>query len=155
MPDQPVPLTPEGKQRLVDELDELRAERKVVAERIHNARELGSSQTDAEYDDAKIDQGRIEGRILEIEDLLRRAVIINEDEAHKGSRVVVGSGVRVEQDGKTRHYQIVGPPEADVVNGKIPNDSPVGAALIGKQVGDQVEVSAPRGIIKIKVLEID
>ncbi len=73
MPEQPVPLTIDGRDRLHRELEALREERKAVAERIHNARELGSSQADAEYDDAKLEQGRIEGRILEIEDILRRA----------------------------------------------------------------------------------
>jgi transcription elongation factor GreA len=155
MPEQPVPLTAQGKDRLLAELGTLREERKAVAERIHHARELGSSQTDAEYDDAKTDQGRIEGRILEIEDVLRRAVIIDEDTAHSAARIVVGSGVKVDQDGNVRHYQIVGPPEADVLKGRISNDSPVGAALLGKQVGDTVEVNAPRGVIKIKILEID
>lgn len=155
MPDQPVPLTLKGKDRLADELETLRNERKSVSERIHNARELGSSQADAEYDDAKTEQGRIEGRILEIEDLLRRAVIIDEKEARNAARVVIGSGVKVDQDGVERHYQIVGPPEVDVAKGRIPNDSPVGQALLGKQVGDVVEVNAPRGVTKIKVLEID
>lgn len=155
MPENPVPLTSEGKVRLADELEGLRNERKAVAERIHNARELGSSQADAEYDDAKTEQGRIEGRILEIEDILRRSVIIDEKKAHNAARVVVGSGVKVEQDGVERHYQIVGPPEADVAKGRIPNDSPVASALLGKKVGDVVEVNAPRGVTKIKLLDID
>lgn len=155
MPEQPVPLTIDGRDRLHRELEALREERKAVAERIHNARELGSSQTDAEYDDAKLEQGRIEGRILEIEDILRRAVMIDENEAHSGQRIVVGSGVKVDQDGQERHYQIVGRPEANAAEGKISNDSPVGSALLGKQVGDTVEVNAPRGVIKIKVLSID
>jgi transcription elongation factor GreA len=155
MPENPVPLTPEGKARLASELEGLRGERKAVSERIHNARELGSSQADAEYDDAKIEQGRIEGRILEIEDILRRAVLIDEKQAHHAARVVVGSGVKVEQDGVERHFQIVGPPEADVAKGRIPNDSPVASALLGKKVGDVVEVNAPRGVTKIKLLAID
>ncbi len=155
MANQPVPLTGEGKARLEKELSELREERKRVAERIHNARELGTSQTDAEYDDAKLDQGRIEGRVLEIEDILRRAVAIDEGGAHKTTRIVVGSGVKVDQDGASRHYQLVGPPEADAVKGKISIESPVGAALLGKQVGDTVELNVPRGVVKLKVLEID
>lgn len=155
MPDEPIPLTPEGKDRLASELESLRDERKEVAERIQNARELGSSQADSEYDDAKTEQGRIEGRILEIEDILRRATIIDEAKTQGSTRVVLGSGVKVEQDGKARHYRIVGPPEADVLNGRIPSDSPVGSALLGRAVGDVVEVNAPRGITKIKIVEID
>ena len=119
MPDKTVPLTREGKAKLEDELNELREKRRLVADRIHNAQELGTSQNDAEYDDAKLEQGMVEGRILELEDIMRRAVEIDEKSAHKSGRVVVGSGVEVEQDGKKRHYQIVGAPEAD------PTDAPV------------------------------
>lgn len=155
MVEKQVPLTREGKAKLEDDLDQLRQQRRVVAERIHNAQELGTSQNDAEYDDAKQEQGMIEGRILEVEDILRRATIIDEAEAHKSGRVVVGSGVEVDQDGKVRHYQIVGGPEADPAKGKISNDSPVGLALLGRQVGDVVDVNAPRGVIKVKVLKID
>jgi transcription elongation factor GreA len=155
MTDKPVPLTSEGKAKLEHELDSLRARRREVAEMIHNALGQGTSQNDAEYDDAKMEQGRVEGRILEIEDILRRAKIIDEVGAHKAGRVVVGSGVRVDQDGVERHYQIVGGPEADPVNGKISNDSPVGLALLGKAVGDTVSVNVPKGVIKVKVLKID
>ncbi len=127
----------------------------MVAARIHAAQEQGTSQNDAEYEDAKQEQGMVEGRILEIEDYLRRARIIDEKKAHGAARVQVGSGVQVEQDGKKRHYQIVGLPEADPTNGKISNESPVGSALLGKAAGETVEVNAPRGVIKIKLLKID
>ncbi len=122
---------------------------------IHNAQEQGTSQNDAEYDDAKMEQGRVEGRLLELEDILRRAKMIDEEGAHKAGRVMVGSGVKVDQDGVVRHYQIVGGPEADPVNGKISNDSPVGIALLGKAVGETVSVNVPKGVIKVKVLQID
>ena len=123
--------------------------------RIHDAQQQGTSQNDAEYDDAKQEQGMIEGRILEVEDLLRRATIIDETSAHHAGRVMLGSGVEVEQDGSFRHYQIVGAPEADAAKGKISNESPVGAALLGKTVGDVVDVHVPKGAIKVKVLKID
>ncbi|MCE7929327.1 MAG: transcription elongation factor GreA, partial [Chloroflexi bacterium CFX7] len=152
MTDKPVPLTREGKAKLETELDELRVARKAIAERIHNAQELGSSQADAEYEDAKQEQGRTEGRILELEDIIRRSIIIDETSAHHANRVVVGSGVEVEQDGQRRHYQIVGVPEADPTKGKISNESPVGTALLGKAVGDSVDVNVPRGVIKVKIL---
>jgi transcription elongation factor GreA len=155
MPDKPVPLTREGKAKLEAELRELHASQKGVAARIHEAQELGTSQNDAEYEDAKNEQGMIQGRVLEVEDILRRAVIIDEDGAHHASRVVVGSGVQVEQNGEARHYQIVGGPEADVRAGKISNDSPMGSALLGKTVGDVVDVLVPAGVIKVKVLKID
>lgn len=155
MTDKPVPLTREGKAKLEAELEELRRQRRVVAERIHNAQEQGTSQNDAEYDDAKQEQGMLEGRILEIEDILRRATPIDEQSAHAAGRVVVGSGVQVEQDGQQRHYTIVGAPEADPSQGKISNESPVGAALLGRTVGDVVDVNVPRGVIKVKVIKID
>ena len=155
MTDKPVPLTREGKAKLEEELEQLRLQRKTIAERIHNAQELGTSQNDAEYDDAKMEQGMVEGRVLEIEDILRRSTLIDEQTAHHANRVVLGSGVEVDQDGKHRHYQIVGGPEADPLNGKISNESPVGRALLGRTVGDAVEVNVPRGVIKLKILKID
>ncbi|MBI5949833.1 MAG: transcription elongation factor GreA [Chloroflexi bacterium] len=155
MTDKPVPLTREGKAKLEEELLDLRAQRRVIAERIHNAQEQGTSQNDAEYDDAKMEQGRVEGKILDLEDILRRATIIDETTAHHAGRVIIGSGVEVEQDGKRRHYQIVGAPEADAAQGRISNESPVGAALLGRAVGDSVDVNVPRGVIKVKVLKID
>lgn len=155
MTDKPVPLTSEGKAKLEQELDELFVRRRDVAGRIHDAQQQGTSQNDAEYDDAKQEQGMIEGRILEIEDILRRATIIDESSAHSAGRVVVGSGVQVDQDGVARHYQIVGAPEADPAHGKISNESPVGSALLGKGVGETVDVHVPKGVIKVKVLKID
>lgn len=155
MTDKPVPLTREGKARLEEELEALRVQRRIVAERIHNAQEQGTSQNDAEYDDAKQDQGMVEGRILEMENILRRAEIIDEAGAHNAGRVMIGSSVQVEQDGAKRHYQIVGAPEADPANGKISNESPVGLALLGKGVGDTVQVNVPKGVIKVRVLSID
>lgn len=155
MTDKPVPLTREGKAKLEDELEQLRTQRRIVAERIHNAQEQGTSQNDAEYDDAKQEQGMVEGRILEMEDILRRATIIDEAGVQSAGRVVVGSGVEVDQDGAKRHYRIVGAPEADPTNGKISNESPVGLALLGKAIGDVVDVHVPKGVIKVKVLKID
>ena len=155
MADKPVPLTREGKAKLELQLESLRVQRRTVAARIHNAQELGTSQNDAEYDDAKLEQGMVEGRILETEDILRRASIIDEASAHQSGRVVLGSGVEVEQDGQRRHYQIVGHPEADPAHGKISNESPVGAALLGRKAGDVVDVNAPRGVMKLKLLKID
>lgn len=154
MTDKPVPLTSEGKAKLEQELEALRVRRRGVAEMLHDAQEQGTSQNDAEYDDAKMEQGMVEGRILELEDILRRAKIIDEGSAGKSGRVVIGSDVKVEQDGVVRQYQIVGGPEADPVNGKISNESPVGLALLGKAVGETVSVNVPKGVIKVKVLEI-
>ena len=148
-------MTKEGVDRLREELERLKAERRTVADHIHEARGLGTSQNDAEYDDAKQEQSLLEGKILEIEDVLRRAVTIDEEGAHHASRVVVGSGVKVRQAGKTRHYQIVGSPEANAAEGLISNESPLGAALLARARGDEFEFEAPRGVITVKVLEID
>ncbi len=155
MADKPVPLTREGKSRLEQELDGLRARRRAVAERLHASQEQGTSQNDAEYDDAKLEQGMVEGRVLEIEDILRRATVLDQTGVHRSGRVVIGSGVEVEQDGKQRSYQIVSAPEADAAHGRISSDSPVGAALLGRAAGDFVDVNAPRGVVKLKILKID
>lgn len=155
MANKTVPLTREGKEKLEEELEMLLAQRGEISQRIHDAQEMGTSQNDAEYDDAKAEQSMLEGRISEKQDILRRAVIIDEAAVHASGRVVVGSHVEVEQNGKTVNYQIVGGPEADPPNGKISNESPVGLALLGKQAGDQVDVNVPRGVIKIKVIKID
>ena len=155
MTDKPVQLTREGKAKLETELEGLRVRRREVAEMIHNAQEQGTSQNDAEYDDAKLEQGRVEGRILELEDILRRARLIDEDGVHGAGRVMIGSGVEVDWDGQVRHFQIVSPPEADAAHGKISNESPVGSSLIGKAVGDVIDVNVPKGLIKVKVTKID
>ena len=155
MADKNVPLTRDGKARLDSELEVLHAQRRLVAERIHTAQEQGTSQNDAEYDNAKQEQGMVEGRILEVEDILRRATIIDPKVAAKSGRVVLGSGVQVQQDGKERHYQIVGVAESDPLKGRISNESPVGASLLGKTVGDVVDVHVPRGVSKVKILKID
>ena len=155
MPENSVPMTKEGVAKLQSELESLKLDRKTVADHIHTARELGTSQNDAEYDNAKQEQSLLEGKILEIEDVLRRAVMIDEEGAHHASNVVIGSGVKVRQDGKTRHYQIVGKPEANAAEGLISNESPLGSALLGRSKGDEVEIEVPRGVIKLKVLAID
>ncbi len=156
MTDRSVPLTSEGKAKLEAELDDLRRRRREVAEMIHEAQGLGTSQNDAEYDDAKNEQGRVEGRILELEDILRRARPIETVAAAAGTgRVVLGSEIEVDQDGVVKRYRIVGGPEADPVNGKISHDSPVGVALLGKAVGDVIFVNVPRGAIKVTILRID
>ena len=156
MTDKPVPLTREGKAKLEHELEQLRARRREVAEMIHNAQEQGTSQNDAEYDDAKMEQGRVEGRILEVEDILRRA----RDHRRGWSAPRRPRHDRQRSRGRTgrrkrRHYQIVGAPEADPANGKISNESPVGAALLGKAVGDIGGRQRAQGVIKVKVLKID
>ncbi len=156
MPDRPVPLTKEGLAKLQEELDYLRnVRRPQVAERIHQSKELASTQNNAEYDDAKNEQAFVEGRILTLERLLQNAVLIDEEEAHHASRVQLGSDVVVlDENGERRTFTIVGFTEADPKAGKISNESPVGRALLGHRKGDVVEVVVPAGVKKLTILEI-
>jgi transcription elongation factor GreA len=156
MPDQPVLLTEEGMARLEKELDHLKhVRRPQVAERIRQAKELASTQNNAEYDDAKNDQAFVEGRILTLEKLIQDAKIIDSEEAHHASSVQIGSTVHLaDADGKRTTYTIVGAPEADPKEGRISNESPVGRALLGKRVGDEVHVSVPKGLLRFTLTKI-
>ena len=154
MPDKPVPLTRDGIAKLQEELEHLRTvRRQEVANTLYRTKEAATTQYDAEYDDAKNEQAFVEGRILTIENMLRNAVIINENKkGHAEARIRLGSRVRVRTDkGAQQTYVIVGPAEADPGEGRISNESPVGRALMGKQVGDEVEAMAPAGPVRLKV----
>lgn len=156
MVDHPVLLTEEGLARLEKELEHLKTVRRPqVAERIRQAKELASTQNNAEYDDAKNDQAFVEGRILTLEKLIQDARIINEEEAHHASSVQIGSTVHlVDSEGKKTQYTIVGSAEADPKSGRISNESPVGRALLGKRVGDEVQVSVPKGLMRFTLTKI-
>jgi transcription elongation factor GreA len=156
MPEQQVLLTQEGLAKLEHELEHLKTVRRPqVAERIRESKELASTQNNAEYDDAKNEQAFVEGRILTLEKLIQSATVIDEEEAHHANRVQIGSTVSVVGgDHKTQKFTIVGAPEADPKSGKISNESPVGRALLGKRVGDEVQVSAPKGIMRFTVSKI-
>jgi len=149
----PVPLTPEGLAKLERELDYLRTvRRQEVADRIHQAKELASTQNNAEYDDAKNEQAFVEGRILTLEKMIQNAVIIEE---RHSSRVELGSKVSVvNADGKEEHYTIVGSAEASPRDGRISNESPVGRALLGKSVGEEVQVQVPAGVLRLTITTI-
>jgi len=154
MADKPVPLTREGLARLEQELQHLRTvRRQEVADRIHQAKELASTQNNAEYDDAKNEQAFVEGRILTLEKMIQNAVIIEE---RHSTRVELGSKVRVATaDGKEEHYTIVGSAEASPRDGRISNESPVGRALLGKAVGAEVQVQAPAGVLRLTITAIN
>lgn len=156
MVDHPVLLTEEGLARLEKELEYLKTVRRPqVAERIRQAKELASTQNNAEYDDAKNDQAFVEGRILTLEKLIQDATIIDEEQAHHASQVQIGSTVHlVDAQGKRQQFTIVGSAEADPKDGKISNESPVGQALLGKRVGDEVQVSVPKGLLRFTVTKI-
>ena len=147
-------LTKQGLEKLEAELKQLTAvQRPEVAEKIKRAREVGGTENNAEYDDAKNEQAFVEGRILMLENILKNAEII-EATATPGL-VELGDKVLIQnQDGKIEQYTIVGSAEANPVDGKISNESPVGRALLGKKSGDKVEVNTPVGLIKLLILEV-
>jgi transcription elongation factor GreA len=154
MNNQAVYLTAEGLKKLEEELEHLRINRrKAVAERLHEAMEDGDLIDNAEYEAAKNEQAFIEGRILEIEHILAQARIIEPGEST--GVVDIGNTVIVKQDGKKREtFTIVGAAEADPKNGLISNESPLGQALLGHQVGDEVEVDAPAGVLRFRIVKI-
>ncbi len=156
MVDKPVPLTKEGLAKLERELEHLRTVRRPeVADRIHQAKELASTQNNAEYDDAKNEQAFVEGRILTLEKTIQNAVIIDEKEAHTSGQVGLGSRVTLlGHDGKEQHFTLVGSAEADPKQGRISNESPIGQALLGKGVGEEVQVNAPKGILRFTITGI-
>jgi transcription elongation factor GreA len=148
-------LTAEGLAKLNEELEHLISVRRPdVAEKIQQAKELRSSVSSPEYEEAKDEQGFVEGRILEIDRIIKSAKIIHHDDINVDF-VEVGNEVRVQlQDGSEEHYTIVGSAEANPGECRISNESPMGQALLGKRVGDDVEVEAPAGQLKFRVLEI-
>jgi transcription elongation factor GreA len=148
----PVELSPEALERLRVELDELtRVRRPEVVARIKAARELGDLRENAEYHAAREEQSFLEGRIQGIEDRLRRAVVVT-DQAD--GRVGLGSVVTVETGGEETTFTIVGSAEANPAAGRLSSASPVGAALLGHQAGDQVEVRTPRGSVRYRVVSL-
>jgi transcription elongation factor GreA len=149
-------LTADGYKKLQQEIDVLRNDkRREVAERIRVAREFGDIAENAEYDDAKNEQAMLEHKIAQLEERILSARVITKKEISKDA-VSVGSHVRLRdmQANKTFEYHIVGSAEANPTENKLSNESPVGKAIIGHKKGDVVEVSAPRGSLKFKILEI-
>jgi len=147
-------LTPEGAAKLREELKELTGpRRKAMAERLHHAVRQGDLSENADYITAKEDQAFLEGRILELQTLLREAVIVegNRDAGvvDLGSQVVVSEG-----EGKSETFVLVGLKEADPRNGKISHESPIGRALMGKRVGETAVAQTPGGELRFRILEI-
>jgi len=151
--DKPVLLTKEGLGKLEKELDELVAIRRPqIAERIRYAKNFGDIAENAEYEDAKNEQGMLEGRILVLENMIRNAVII--EESGDSGNVQIGSTVDVKDEFGTQTFTIVGPAEVDVAAGRISLESPVGKALLGHRVGEQVEVQSPGGPRTVKIVKV-
>jgi transcription elongation factor GreA len=150
---EPAYVSPEGLERLQAELASLIAQRPEVVKRIATAREHGDLKENAEYHAAREEQGFLEGRINALEAKLRVAVVVSPTE--RGAGVELGSRLTVEVDGEEEHLTIVGAAEANIREGRVSSASPVGAALMGRRVGDLVEIITPGGRIAYKVLAID
>jgi transcription elongation factor GreA len=148
-------LTAEGVENLRQELEHLvNVKRPALADRLHKAIQQGDLSENADYIAAKEEQGFLEGRVQQIEKMLRNAVIIRNDGSKE--EVVLGSRVTVVEggEGEEEVFRIVGPAEANPMDGKVSNESPVGQALLGRRVGDTVKVEAPRGEIVFKIVAI-
>jgi len=153
MQDQKVYVSKEGLEKFKQELDDLvNVKRKEIIERIERAKELGDLSENAEYAAAKDEQAFTEGRILELQDMITRAEIING--SGKVDLVRVGSKVKVRTDGTETEYEIVGVAEADPVAGKISNESPLGRSFLGRRVGDKIQIQIPKGTVVYTILEI-
>jgi transcription elongation factor GreA len=146
-------LTADGVQELKTELDELIAQRGPIAERIKTAREFGDLSENAEYSSARQEQERVEGRIAEIEAILLNVEIIKKPRGD--SKVQLGSFVKLKDGGgKAKEFQVVGTVEADPMNGKISDESPIGQALLGKKEGEEVEIKTPAETSIYKIVDI-
>lgn len=150
------PMTIEGKQKLEEELEQLKTEkRKEIVERIKIARSFGDLSENSEYESAKDEQAFVEGRITTLETMIRFAQIID-NEGVDSDEVSLGKKVVFQElpDGDEEEYIIVGSAEADPFSGKISNDSPIAKALIGKRVGDDVIISTPGGDMNVKITQV-
>lgn len=145
-------LTQSGVNELKTELTLLIAKRAPIAETIKTARELGDLAENAEYQSARADQERNDSRIAEIENILQSVEIIQKPRG--AVKVQLGSTVKLKGDGKTKEFQVVGTVEADPLNGKISDESPIGQALLGKKLGDNVEIQTPAETTTYKIVDI-
>lgn len=154
MSSQPSYLTPEGESKLREELENLKGPRREeLSKRLRAAIQMGDLSENADYHKAKEDQGFLEGRIQEIENILRNSVII---EKSSSDRVTIGSHVTIQEDGSPPEvYHLVGPTEADPRSGRISHESPIGKALLDKRAGEVADVETPGGTIAFKILKIE
>ncbi len=143
-----VNLTAEGKKNLEQELEELIKNRPVIAEKIATARSFGDLSENEEYSSARNEQKVAEGRILEIQELLKSAKIIR---GGKKEKAVLGALVKLNMGGRKVEYTLVGPTEANPLEGKISNESPIGKAVFGRKAGDEIEFNGK----KVKILEVE
>lgn len=147
-------ISQEGYNKLKKELEEcINVKRSEIAHRIGSAKELGDLSENAEYHEAKDSQAFNEGRILEITNLLKKVVVV--DHKNSNGEIDMGSKITVNTNGIKKNYVIVSFNEADPVNGKISNESPLGVALLGKKKGDKVKVITPRGEFEYQIIKIE
>lgn len=147
-------ITKEGLEKIKAELKEIKlVKRKEIAVRIQEAKELGDLSENAEYSEAKTEQAFIEGRIIELENILKNAEVITE--VSKSPEVKIGSSLTVMTDSGKKILTIIGSNEANPSNGLISNESPLGQALLGHRVDDVIEVVVPVGVVKYKIVSID
>ena len=149
-------LTDEGLKKLENELEELKGnKRKEIADKIEVARSFGDLSENSEYDEAKNEQAIVEARIAELEATLRNVKILDEDDLTT-EMIHVGSKIKVfdKEFNEEVSYQIVGSTEADPMNGRISDESPVGKAVLGHKVGDVVDVEVPDGVVTFEILDI-
>ena len=148
-------LSAERLEELKQELNYLKTVReKEVADQIKEARSFGDLSENSEYDEAKNEQGKLYSRIAEVENILANYVVIEEHETDPNS-VRLGSKVKLDKEFEEEvQYEVVGSQEADPMNGRISEDSPFGKALLGNAVGDEVQVEAPAGVLRYRILEI-
>ncbi len=150
-------LTEEGLKKIEQQLENLKSVRRIeVAQRIKQAIDFGDISENSEYDDAKNEQAFIEGEILRLEKVLRESDVIHETRDDKSGIIRLGNKVVVRdmEFKEDETYTIVGSAEADVTEGKISNESPVGAAILGHKVGDTVNVTVPAGLLKYKIIKV-
>lgn len=144
-------ITNEGKKELEKELIALKSRRGEVADKISNARDFGDLSENAEYDAAREEQGLLETRIAEIEEIINNADVIK---TTRKQTIDLGSRVELKIGGKSTSYTIVGPVEANPLEGRISNESPIGMALYGKKVGDSAIINTPKGDVTYKIAQI-
>lgn len=144
-------ITAEGKKELEAELTQLKARRGDIADKIAEARDYGDLSENAEYDAAREEQGLVESRIAEIEDILMNAELIK---GGSKTKVGLGSTVELKTGAKSVSYTVVGPVEANPLEGKISNESPIGEALFGKKVGDSATITTPKGEVTYEIVTI-
>ncbi len=149
-------VTRDGLEKLKEELRHgIDVRRKEIADKLKAAIEMGDLSENAAYSDAKDEQAFLEGRIRELENIISNAVVI-EDEARASNKTVqLGKKVTIKNGGKEKVFTIVGSNEANPLEGKISNHSPIGQAILGRKLGEEIDIAVPKGVMKYKILKIE